>query len=113
MGASVRLTKPWRELSARNIEELGGHLGVYELADSAGQVVLIGYAGGRSLFGLAGELATHLDQPPATAVLFRGEITSAYLSRYRELLMAHLADHGRLPPGNRDDPARLGRLHPA
>ncbi len=34
-----------------------------------------------------------------------------YLTRHRELLMLHQADHGRIPPEN-DPPPRLGRLHP-
>ena len=100
----------WRELAAGPVAALGAQLGVYQLADSQGEVTFIGYAGGRSRFGLRGELGAHLGRVGATG--FRVEATSAYLSRYRELLMVHLADHGSLPAGNDEDPARIGRLSP-
>ena len=113
MAPSVRLDKPWQELTAANVARLGGHLGVYELAGADGEIVLIGYAGGRSLFGLRGELERELGARGEGGALFRTEVTMAYLSRHRELLMAHLADHGRLPAENPEDPARLGRLSPS
>jgi hypothetical protein len=34
------------------------------------------------------------------------------MSRYEELLMLHVADHGALPAANRDAPPSLGRLSP-
>ncbi len=43
---------------------------------------------------------------------FRYEITTSYLSRYRELLMVHAADHGAIPAGNVDTDLQLGRLSP-
>ena len=48
----LRLTKPWQELSAEAVRRLPGQLGVFQLADISGAVVHIGYAGGRSPFGL-------------------------------------------------------------
>ena len=108
MGRSVRLTSPWHDLTADSARSVGGYMGVYELSDG-GETVFIGYAGGRSLFGLGGELATHVGQ----AERFRYEVTTSYLSRYSELLMVHVYDHGRLPARNNDDIGRLGRLSPA
>lgn len=110
MAKGVRLDKPWAELTPEAADAVGGYLGVYELADAEGRVVRIGYAGGASQFGLRGVLRDHAERGDGAA--FRYEITTAYLSRYRELLMVHLADHGRLPEANDDEPGRVGRLRP-
>lgn len=86
-------------------------MGVFELANDKGEIIFIGYAGGRSLFGLRGELGKLLRHSQATQ--FRYEITTAYLTRYQELLMVFMADHGRLPADNEGRPLpRLGRLSP-
>ncbi len=107
----VRLEKPWRRLTAETVADLRGELGVYQLADDGGRVLRIGYAGGRSLFGLKGELGAAL--AAGEAAQFRVEVTAQYLSRYEELLMVHKADFGALPPGNAADARRrLGRLSP-
>lgn len=105
----IRLTKPWMPASAAM--GLSGQLGVYQLGDAEGKVVCIGYAGGRSSFGLRGAVGGAFDRHPE-ASCFRVEVNSAYLSRYRELLMLHQADFGSLPPGNDAVPG-LGRLSPA
>jgi len=112
---SIRLEKPWRELNDAEITRLGAELGVYQIGDSEGRVIRIGYAGGRSLFGLRGELKGALTRRPAGEKLsFRIEITSQYMSRYEELLMIHQAEHGQLPRENTDGRARrVGRIHPA
>ncbi|HZT65020.1 MAG TPA: hypothetical protein VFA11_04455 [Acidimicrobiales bacterium] len=109
---AVRPTKPWMALDPANVARLGGQLGVYEVADGEGRVALIAYAGGRSPFGLRGELESQLAQRGA-GWQFRVEVTMAYLTRWRELLMVHVADHGGPPPGNIDDGAVLGRMSPA
>jgi hypothetical protein len=110
--AGVRLDKPWRALTASNVAGLAGELGVYQLADVDGKVVRIGYAGGRSLFGLRSELQAALASGGA-ARQFRTEVTAGYMSRYDELLMVHVADFGSLPEGNAADARRrLGRLTP-
>ena len=110
---SIRLTKPWCPLTAASISTMQSQLGVYELADAAGKIVAIGYAGGRSLFGLRGELLKILEAPPHGASQYRSEINMQYLTRYRELLMVHVADHGGLPLLNQEDPpVGLGRLSP-
>lgn len=107
----VRLDKAWQPLTAEAVAALPGQLGVYELADEAGTVVRIGYAGGRTPFGLRSELAERLAEG-GRAVSFRVEVNHQYLSRWQELLMAHLAEHGGLPPGQPDPGVRLGRLSP-
>ena len=110
---SIRMTKPWIELTIETVQALPGQLGVYQLADAEGRVVYIGYAGGRSLFGLRSELERALRERPGGATRFRVEINQQYTSRYQELLMLHVADHGSLPAANAaDPPARLGRLSP-
>ncbi len=110
---SIRMEKPWIDLTAETVKALPGQLGVYQLADAAGRVVQIGFAGGRSLFGLRSELERALRDRPAGAVRFRTEVNQQYTTRYQELLMLHVADHGSLPVVNQEDPpVRLGRLSP-
>ena len=58
---AIRLNKPWRALGNAEVASLPGQLGVYEIADGNGGVRFIGMAGGRSLFGLRGELQRELD----------------------------------------------------
>jgi hypothetical protein len=95
------------------VRALPGQLGVYQLADSTGRIVHIGFAGGRSLFGLRSELERALAERSGGAVRFRTEVNQQYTSRYQELLMLHVADHGSLPVVNQaDPPPRLGRLSP-
>jgi hypothetical protein len=107
----VRLEKPWRELTAANIASLAAELGVYQLGDAQGRVLRIGYAGGRTLFGLRSELEAALAS--GEAANFRTEVNAQYLSRYEELLMVHKADFGELPAGNGAEARRrLGRLSP-
>ena len=110
---AIRLEKPWIELTPQAVKALPGQLGVYQLADAQGQVVYIGFAGGRSLFGLRSELERALRDRPGAAARFRVEINQQYTTRYQELLMLHVADHGGLPVVNAaDPPVRLGRLSP-
>ncbi|HUH86107.1 MAG TPA: hypothetical protein VLX85_15970 [Stellaceae bacterium] len=108
---AIRLEKPWLPLSPEATRALPGQLGVFQLADAAGRVLLIGYAGGRSLFGLRSAVEEARRRHPAAA-RFRCEVTMQYLSRYQELLMLHQADTGALPEGNVGERLR-GRLRPA
>ena len=109
----VRLEKAWIPLTENAVAALPGQLGVYEIADRAGEVVYIGFAGGRSRFGLRSELRGELERRGAGAARFRFEVNMQYLSRYQELLMVHHADHGRLPADNANSQTpRLGRLSP-
>jgi len=105
---ALRLSGPWQDLG--RADGLPGHMGVFQLGDVQRQVIYIGYAGGRSLFGLRGEVAAAALRLHG-ARSYRVEVTTAYLSRWQELLMVHRADHGELPVGNEPVP-RLGRLHP-
>jgi len=110
---AIRMEKPWIELTPEAVKALPGQLGVYQLADAEARVVYIGFAGGRSLFGLRSELERALRERPAGAARFRVEVNQQYTSRYQELLMLHVADHGSLPAANAaDPPPRLGRLSP-
>jgi hypothetical protein len=109
---SVRMNKAWIPLTPENVQRLKGQLGVYQIQDPAGQVIFIGYAGGRSLFGLRGELERELaSRDPGHS--FRCEVTMQYLTRHKELLMFHAADRGELPIENRKSPPKLGRIAPA
>ena len=107
---AIRLTKPWRSLDAGEVARVPGQLGVYEIAARDGRVMVIGVAGGRSRFGLRGELGAELARR-GPGFRFRVEVNSQYHTRFRELLMVHQADHGALPPEN-DPPPGLGRLRP-
>jgi hypothetical protein len=102
----------WAPLDEAHVEAVGGHMGVYELASPTGEVVFIGFAGGRSVFGLRGELRRIVREPGREGASFRYEITTAYLSRYKELLMVHAADHGSVPVENAANDVELGRLSP-
>ena len=70
---SIRLEKPWIELTPEAVKALPGQLGVYQLADASGCVVYIGFAGGRSLFGLRSELERALEERPGGSVRCSGE----------------------------------------
>lgn len=108
----VRLDKPWTPLTEDAVAALGGHTGVFQIADEEKTVIYIGYAGGRSLFGLKGELEKEIGTP--RGAYFRTEVNAQYMSRYQELLMLHVADFGALPERNAvNPPPRLGRLSPA
>jgi hypothetical protein len=109
----IRLEKPWIDLTSERVAELHGELGVFQIADEHGDIVFIGYAGGRSLFGLKGELEAALARYRDQKVRFRVEVTSQYLSRHEELLMIHKHDHGELPRDNHAERKRkIGRITP-
>jgi hypothetical protein len=108
----LRPDKPWTELTAEAAARLPGQLGVYQIADPEGVVVRIGYAGGRSPFGLRSELQREA-AARGPGHRFRVEINMQYTTRYQELLMLHQADTGALPRDNAaDPPPRLGHLSP-
>jgi len=110
----LRMEKPWRPLDAETVAKLPGQLGIYQIADDAGQVLYIGYAGGRSLFGLRGKLQDEVAKRRQGAAQFRVEVNMQYITRHAELLMLHRADHGVLPRDNEaEDTHGLGILNPA
>lgn len=105
----LRLSKPWIEFTPESVAKVPGQLGVYQLGNDDGNVTYIGYAGGRSLFGLRSELQQRL--PASGATRFRYEVNMQYLTRYKELLMLHKADAGAIPILNQaEPPVRLGRI---
>ena len=108
----IRLEKPWEHLNSEAIAALPGQLGVYQVADEEGNVLSVGYAGAKHLFGIRSALEEELSLHKDTAKFFRCEFTSNYRSRWDELLMLHLHDNGELPPHQRDEESRAGRLSP-
>jgi hypothetical protein len=110
---AVRLDKPWKDLTEDNLGRVTGHLGVFQLANDAGEILYIGVAGGRTRFGLKGEIARALETPPAGVTKFRFEVNMSYRTRHAELLEAYVHDFGGLPIANTDiNPRMLGRLRP-
>lgn len=107
--ATIDMDKPLLPLTSDAIAGLPAQLGVYEVADEAGSVTHIGYAGGREPFGLRTALTRELE---GGASLFRHEITHGYMTRWHELLMAHRARTGDLPDANAADAHRIGMLSP-
>jgi hypothetical protein len=107
---SVRMNKAWTACDAASIEALPGQLGVFELANEPGETLYIGCADARTLFGLRSAVRQRVEEFD-DVVSFRVEITTAYHTRWQELLMVHIADHGALPLHNEAVPG-LGRLSP-
>jgi hypothetical protein len=104
---ALRMTKPFQPLTEEAVRRLPGQLGVFELAADDGEVRRIGYAGARQPFGVRSALEPFVGRYPA----FRWECTTAYLTRWQELLMVHKASHdGALPPDNPESPGQFGRL---
>lgn len=111
---SIRLDKPLQALTVENLKPIQGQLGVYHLADASGRVFYIGYAGGRSLFGLHGELTREMHAHEGRDIQFRCEVNQQYISRYEELLMLHKVDFGELPERVLEEyPYKIGKLSPA
>ncbi len=111
---NLRLTKPWIEMTEENVAKLPGQLGIYQIGEPDGSIVYIGFAGGRTLFGLRSELERWLALRAGKPSCFRYEVNMQYTTRHQELLMLHVAEHGGLPSSNTDvDIRRLGRLSPA
>ena len=109
----IRLDKPWQRLDSETIDALPAQLGVYHIADADGTVLSVGYAGAHELFGMQSALRSEMARHDGAATQFRCEFTSNYRSRWDELLMLHLADHGELPEPQRDQAQRVGRLTPS
>ena len=110
---AVRLSKAWNPLDSEHVGQLSGQLGVYQLGNAEGDILYIGVVGGRSRYGMRGELSDQLAAKPDQATCFRTEVNMAYRTRHIELLQAFMHDHGRLPILNTDvDPATLGRIRP-
>ena len=108
----IRLDKPWEPLTSEAVDELPAQLGVFHVGDANGNVLTVGYAGALDLFGIRTALEREMERHGAAATHFRYEFTSNYRSRWDELLMLHIHDHGDLPPHQSDEAARVGRLSP-
>jgi hypothetical protein len=93
---SVRMDKAWVDMTEENVVRLPGCTGVYQIADADGNILDIGYAGGRSLFGLRSALADQLAALGAGRK-FRYEVTAQYMSRFHELVNIAFTDNGELP----------------
>ena len=104
------MEKPWQPLPLELAKNMTATLGVYKISDAAHDVVYIGYAGGRSLWGLRGALQEQLAER-GEGFNFRVEVNQQYLSRWEELLKIHKGDHGTVPSGNEShQPRRVGQL---
>ena len=58
---ALRLQKPWLS-SAEALRQVRGQMGVYQLANEAGEVIFVSYAGGRSLGWFAWRNQSQFDQ---------------------------------------------------
>lgn len=98
------LNKPWTDVSPAALAHLPGALGVFELRDSAGEISFIGFAGGRTRYGLRSAITDSIDQLRAagdTPDGFRYEVNQMYLTRYVEVLEKYIVAAGDIPPGNK------------
>lgn len=102
--SGLQIRAAWRPLELAETIRLESAVGVYEVRVD-GVLHQISYAGGRSRFGLRGELGALVGTWAGAE--FRAEVNSAYLTRWHELLAARLAETGTVPPGN--DPRDLPR----
>jgi hypothetical protein len=102
----VPIAKPWLACNDLDTSRVPGTVGVYELGDADGRVIFVGYAGGRSRFGLRGAIGNHRSGEESNPVIseriskVRFEVTTTYLTRYLELLAQFLAEFGTLPEAN-------------
>ena len=109
--AGLGIRSDWVDLEEAAVAQLQANPGVYELGSEAGETLLIAYAGGRSLFGLRGEVAKYIGHEKASR--FRVEQNMQYISRWKELLMFFRSQHGRIPELNPEtDLFGLGHLGP-
>ncbi len=104
---SVFMTKVWTPLTAEHVKAVPGCVGVFEVADENG-IVVIDYAGGHTTFGLRGALTQCLDQRLGQS--FRYERTNAYLSRYREVVQVFTNESGASPRNLRGVDAPTGHV---
>ncbi len=102
----MALNKPWTDYDPATASRLPGALGVYEIGDSEGNVLYVGFAGGKSRYGLRGEILARFDPNSAQGALakqarkLRYEVNMMYMTRFIELLEKHQDALGVLPAGN-------------
>lgn len=131
----MRVRKPWTEWDdAIDYRDLPGAMGIFEIADAEKRTLYIGKAGGRSPFGIRGELFRHfstaerlkdenwihpqmgqsLPSIQGRAKYYRYEVNHQYYSRWIEALSRFREDWDTVPPANLEDPEGLpplGRYH--
>lgn len=103
------LNKPWIPYHPDDDRTIPGNLGVFEIGDADGTVRYIGYAGGRTRFGLREAIPGYFSTDPHAAT-YRYEINQMYLTRWIELLSRYQNTHGTLPAGNLRPGEQLPRL---
>lgn len=99
------LNKPWIEASDGTLGRLPGALGVFELRSAAGEINFVGFAGGRSRYGLRSAIKDSMEQLRAAGDgpdAFRYEVNQMYLTRYIEVLEKYIHAAGDIP-GNKAD----------
>ena len=99
----MALDKAWQDYDPATSSRLPGTLGVYELGDAAGNILYIGCAGGKSQFGLRGEILDRIKQAVDSTTpvsKFRYEVNMMYLTRFVELLEKQQDAAGTLPAAN-------------
>lgn len=101
------IRNPWQPVTTAS--DLAAHMGVFELADAAGAVLFVGYAGGNSRYGLRSEVQAALATYPQ-AVSLRFEVNTAYLTRFQELIMLH--ESRGTPVERPETPLTFGTLQP-
>lgn len=88
------MTAEWQPATSARLEEAMVGTGVYELRDPTGEVVDIGFAGGREIFGLRSALGRALAGNLDAGWSFRCEPHVQYMSRYVELVLDFKFRHG-------------------
>ncbi len=96
------LNKAWQDSDPATSSRVPATLGVYELGDAAGNVLYIGFAGGKSQFGLRGEILARIKQVDSANPVskFRYEVNMMYMTRFVELLEKQQDAAGGLPSAN-------------
>lgn len=131
------IRKDWSTWNPQaNFKDIPGAMGIFEIADEKKTTIYIGFAGGKSPYGMRGELYRIFGFPPGSekwnwshpqmeglpaalkkqAHYYRYEVNHNYYSRWIEDLTRYREDHDlTLPPINREatveQPPHLGRYH--
>lgn len=124
----MAIDKPWVAWDPDiDFRTLPGAMGVYEIANAEQELLYIGKAGGKSPFGIRGELFRTFAEPEdmadknwthpqmaqrlravdGTAHYYRFEVNHQYYGRWIEALISHAGRFGTLPSGNLEDAGEL------
>ena len=80
------MKRPWYRLDASVVSRLPVNTGVFALRDTTTGTVSLHLAGGRSRFGLRGELEKVLSSNPESSFDFTYVSTNNYFTLYREIV---------------------------